>query len=133
MQSHGYRGEPYVKKFSLDAQQIFTQADRAKLKNPKALNEAGRFLEQNQFGLAVAATQAGMTGDTDQLRQLTEAQAMVVREYLVQNFRIDNTRIKTIGLGKARDAADGYKVEILVYPGSASVPRSKPRDSATGQ
>ena len=108
--------EPYVRKFSFDSQQIFAKPDAAKLKNPKPLNEAGQFLQENQFGLAVAATQGGMKGDTDQVRQLTEAQSMVVRDYLVQNFRFDDTRIKTIGLGKARDAGEVSKVEILVYP-----------------
>jgi hypothetical protein len=46
----------------------------------------------------------------------TEAQAMVIRNYLVQNFRLDDTRIKTMGRGKTDDAGDTGKVEILVYP-----------------
>ena len=43
---------------------------------------------------------------------------MVVRNYLVQNFRLDDTRIKTLGLGKTSDTDDNGKVEILVYPPS---------------
>ena len=42
--------------------------------------------------------------------------AMVVREYLVENFKFDDTRLKTTGLGKTADATNGGQVEILVYP-----------------
>ncbi len=45
---------------------------------------------------------AGMKGDTDKVRELTGAQALVVRDYLVQNFQIDDTRVKTMGLGSRR-------------------------------
>jgi hypothetical protein len=40
---------------------------------------------------------------------------MVVRDYLTQNFKLDDTRIKTIGLGKAGEGSDNGKVEILIY------------------
>jgi phospholipid/cholesterol/gamma-HCH transport system substrate-binding protein len=108
--------EPYSKRFSLDAGQVFDKPDTAKLKNKKSLAEAGQFLEQNKFGMAVVAARGGMTGDTDKVRESTEAQAMTVREYLVQNFRLDDTRIKIVGLGKAEAEGDGHKLEILVYP-----------------
>jgi hypothetical protein len=53
---------------------------------------------------------------------LTNAQALVVREYLVDNFRLDDTRIKTSGLGKADSENESNKLEVLVYPaGKASV------------
>jgi hypothetical protein len=38
-----------------------------------------------------------------------------VRDYLVGNFRLDDTRVKTIALGKTADAGDDGKVEIVVY------------------
>jgi outer membrane protein OmpA-like peptidoglycan-associated protein len=41
---------------------------------------------------------------------------MVVRDYLVKNFKVKDTPIKTIGLGKSDTVADGGSVEILVYP-----------------
>jgi len=82
----------------------------------EVLNEAGSFLENGQFGLAVVAASTGMKGDSDKNRRLTEAQTMVVRDYLVQNFRLDDTRIKTIGLGKVKAAGDTGGVEITVYP-----------------
>ena len=57
-----------------------------------------------------------MKGDTEKDRLLTEARSMVVRDYLVQNFKFDDTRVKTIGLGKSEMAGEGGKVEVLVYP-----------------
>jgi len=48
---------------------------------------------------------------------------MVVRDYLVQNFKLDDTRIKTIGQGKSADAnAAGGGVEILIYPAGTNPP-----------
>jgi phospholipid/cholesterol/gamma-HCH transport system substrate-binding protein len=114
--------EPVLKRFSLDAAQLFDKPDSSKLKNKKLLNEVGQFLEANKFGMVVVAARSGMTGDTDKIRELTDAQALVVREYLVNNFRLDDTRIKTIGLGKAESESDSEKLEVLVYPaGKASV------------
>jgi len=107
---------PALKTFAYQPKQIFDQPDSAKLKNRKVLNEAGSFLENGQFGLAVVAASTGMKGDSDKNRRLTEAQTMVVRDYLVQNFRLDDTRIKTIGLGKVKAAGDTGGVEITVYP-----------------
>jgi phospholipid/cholesterol/gamma-HCH transport system substrate-binding protein len=108
--------QPYSKKFSFDAGQLFDKPDTSKLKSKKSLNEAGQFLEENRFGMAVVAARGGVTGDTDKVKELTDAQALVVRDYLVQNFRVDDTRIKTIGLAKAQDAGESYKLEVLVYP-----------------
>ena len=104
------QGEP-VKTFDYDPARFFDKPDNAKLKNQKALNEVGKFLEGNKFGLAVVAASTDK-GDTDKSRVLTEARATVVREYLVNNFPMDDTRIKTLGLGKS---ADGSKLQILVY------------------
>lgn len=107
---------PYMRTFVYDSKQIFDKPDSAKLKNEKALNEVGSFLEKAKFGLAVVVASTGMKGDSDKDRQLTEAQSMVVRNYLADNFRTDDTRIKTIGLGKT--AEDSNKMEIIVYPGN---------------
>jgi len=50
-------------------------------------------VEQSEsLGLAVVAAYTDMKGDTDKDRVLTEARAMVVREYLVENFKFDDTR-----------------------------------------
>ncbi len=107
--------EPRIKEFDYDARKIFDKPDSANLKNKKALSEAGKFLEGNKFGLAVVAS-TETVGDTEKDRVLTQARAKVVRDYLAQNFRLDDTRIKTIGLGKSKEAGDSSKVQILIYP-----------------
>ncbi len=62
-----------------------------------------------------------MLGDSDKDRVLTQARAMVVRDYLANNFRLDDTRIKTIGLGKTKVPGDSSKVQILIYPVRSTV------------
>jgi phospholipid/cholesterol/gamma-HCH transport system substrate-binding protein len=106
---------PSVKTFSYEEKQIFDKPDTAKLRNETVLNEAGKYLEQTKFGLVVVASSVGMKGDSEKDRVLTEARAMVVRDYLVKNFKLDDTRIKTIGLGKTDTANGKRKVDILVY------------------
>ena len=103
-----------AKEFDYDAGEMFDKPDNAKLKNKKKLEEAGKYLEGNEFGLAVIAS-VETTGDTQEARTLTRARAKVVRDYLVQNFKLDDTRIKTIGLGKKQDAQESARVAILVY------------------
>ena len=104
-----------VKRFSWRAQDLFDKPDNAKLKNDKTLAQAGTYLQTNPFGLVVVAGYADMKGDTGAEKTLTEARAMVVRDYLVKNFRMDDTRVKTIGLGKSPEA-EASGVALLVYP-----------------
>ena len=76
-----------------------------------------------------------MKGDAEKQHQLTEARTMVVRKYLVDNFRLDDTRIKTRGLGKAQDADDPNDVgtlKILIFPQS-SKPPVVPNPASGGQ
>jgi outer membrane protein OmpA-like peptidoglycan-associated protein len=114
-----------AKTFEYDGKQIFDKPDSAKLKNEKVLNEAGTFLQGAPFSLAVVVTSTGMKGDADKQKQLSEARAAVVRDYLAKNFKFDDTRLKTLGLGKTTDAGDEGSVEILVYPGGAKTPAGK--------
>lgn len=102
--------------FTYNAAKLFDKPDSAELKDAKKLSAAGNFLQQDPFGLAVVAAYTGMKGDTDKDVPLTEARAYVVREYLVKNFRLDDTRIKTLGFGKSEKAGDAGEVEVLVYP-----------------
>src|SRR5215468_7578742 len=104
-----------AKEFDYDAREMFDKPNNAKLKNKKKLDEAGKYLEENEFGLAVIAS-SETTGDTQQVRTLTKARAKVVRDYLVQNFSLDDTRIKTIGIGKKQDAQESSRVAMLIYP-----------------
>jgi phospholipid/cholesterol/gamma-HCH transport system substrate-binding protein len=121
---------PPQKTFDYDGLAVFDKPDTAKLKDKKALADAGQYLQSNKFGLAVVVVSIGMKGETDKDRVLTEARASAVRDFLAQNFRLDDTRIRTIGLGKTDGTGDAGKVEILVYPGPAtdSVPARKPSE-----
>jgi len=53
---------PVSKEFAFEAKQIFDKPDTAKLKNPKILTQAGAFLDNNRFGLAVVARSHGHEG-----------------------------------------------------------------------
>jgi len=44
--------------------------------------------------------------------------------YLAENFRLDDTRIKTIGAGKTEQATDS-KIRIVVYPVGSTAPTSQ--------
>jgi phospholipid/cholesterol/gamma-HCH transport system substrate-binding protein len=114
------------KTFVFEAKRIFDKPDAAKLKDKKALDEVGHYLQSQKFGEVVITAAAGMKGDSKKDLIATEAQSMVIRNYLVQNFRLDDTRIKTMGLGKTEDAGDG-KIQILVYPGEATAGSSVQR------
>jgi phospholipid/cholesterol/gamma-HCH transport system substrate-binding protein len=104
------------KSFTFDSKQIFDKPDAAKLKDQKGLKEVGQYLQAQKFNEVVITAAASMKGDSEKDRVTTQAQAMVIRNYLVQNFRLDDTRIKTMGLGKTDDAGENGKIEILVYP-----------------
>jgi phospholipid/cholesterol/gamma-HCH transport system substrate-binding protein len=110
-----------TKSFAYDSKNIFDDADKSRLKNGKVLTETGQFLEHQAFGLAVIAASTGMKGDSQKDKLLTEAQALVVRDYLVKNFKFDDTHLKTIGLGKS-NAEDVNHVEILIYPQGIGAP-----------
>ncbi len=108
-----------LKTYKIDAKQIFDKQDTAKLKNQKSLAAVGDFLSSNDYGLAVIVAYTGMAGDTAKSLVLTQGRAMVVRVYLVENFSFDDTRVKTLGMGKRNDvspAAGWGAVEIILYP-----------------
>jgi phospholipid/cholesterol/gamma-HCH transport system substrate-binding protein len=110
-------GEP-VKTFEYDGRKLFNE--QAKLKDEKALKEAGEYLRSNPFGLAVVVASTGMKGETGKDRILSEGRAAVIRDYLAKNFPLDDTRIRTLGLGKTGDAGENGKAEILVYPATSA-------------
>src|SRR5271155_2694588 len=121
------QGAP-TKEFTYSTKQLFDKQDSAKLKNQKSLNAGGEFLANNQFGFAVVVASTGMEGDTQKDLVLTQARAMVVREYLVENFGFDDSQLKTLGLGKQPDANSGKdwgKVQILIYPNGTEIPPKK--------
>jgi phospholipid/cholesterol/gamma-HCH transport system substrate-binding protein len=121
------QGTP-IKTFTFPAKQLFDGRDSAKLKNQKVLDAGGAFLAANPFGVAVVAVSSGTEGDTQKDLVLSQARAMVVRSYLVDNFGFDDSQLKTIGLGKQTGAsidADGGSIQILIFPAGTQIPATK--------
>jgi phospholipid/cholesterol/gamma-HCH transport system substrate-binding protein len=117
-----------LKAFTYTAKQLFDARDSAKLNNQKSLNAGGEFLAENQFGLAVVVVSTGMEGDAHKNQVLTDARAMVVREYLVDNYGFDDSHLKTLGLGKqagASQEADWGSIQILIFPAGTEIPVNK--------
>jgi phospholipid/cholesterol/gamma-HCH transport system substrate-binding protein len=118
-------GATPIKTFTFTAKQLFDGRDSAKLKNQKALDAGGAFLAANPFGIAVIVVSAGSEGDTAKDLLLTQARAMVVRNYLVENFGFDDSQLKTLGLGKqtgTNNDADGGSIQILIFPAGTDIP-----------
>ena len=63
-----------------------------------------------------------MKGDSGKNKVLMQARTMVVREYLVQNFKLNDTRLVTIGMGESKEFGDSGKIEVLIYPVGATAP-----------
>ncbi|MGD0097477.1 MAG: MlaD family protein [Terracidiphilus sp.] len=116
------------KTFTYTAKQLFDGRDSAKIRDQKILKAAGDFLAQNQFGVAVVVVSNGMAGDTQKDLVLTEARAMVIREYLVENFGFDDSLLKTLGMGKQSGTnleADWGSIQILIYPAGTEISADK--------
>ena len=116
------------KSFTFTAKQLFDGRDSAKLKNQKSLKDGGNFLAQNQFGFAIVVVSNDMEGDTQKDLVLTESRAVVVREYLVENFGFDDSQLKTLGMGKQAGAnkdADWGSIQILIFPVGTLLPPEK--------
>jgi len=125
------QGTP-TKQFTYSAKQLFDKQDSARLKNQKSLTASGEFLANNHFGFAVVVASAGMEGDTQKDLVLSEARAMVVREYLVENFGFDDSQLRTLGIGK--QANEGFDpgwgtVQIFIYPAGTEIPPNKQMQS----
>ena len=122
------------KTFTYAGKQLFDGRDSARMKDQKTLNEAGDFLAQTEFGVAVVVVSTGMDGDSQKDLVLTEARAMVIREYLVENFGFDDIQLKTLGQGKQAGAnldADWGSIQILIYPAGTEIPAGKPAPAVT--
>jgi phospholipid/cholesterol/gamma-HCH transport system substrate-binding protein len=114
------------KTFTFDAKNLFEKPTTAKLKNAKSLNEAGQFLQAHKFDLVVIESAFGMKGDSEEQRVLTEARSYVVRRYLVDHFKLEDTRIKTIGLGKTETGGPDGTVELMVYGDTSVLAATEP-------
>jgi phospholipid/cholesterol/gamma-HCH transport system substrate-binding protein len=122
------------KTFTYTGKQIFDDRDSAKLKNQKTLKDAGDFLAQSQFGVAVVVVSTGMDGDNQKDLVLTEARAMVIREYLVENFGFDDSQLRIMGRGKQAGAnlnAEWGSIQILIYSTGTEIPAPAPAASSS--
>ena len=110
--------QPPLKKFVYYTNDLFSKPDKADLKKEKALNQVGDYLEKIPFSQAVVVAYTGLKGEQKENLTLTQAQAMVVRQYLAGKFKIDDARIKTKGMGAdaQTDMSKAGRVEIIVYP-----------------
>jgi phospholipid/cholesterol/gamma-HCH transport system substrate-binding protein len=118
------QGAP-AKTFTYAGRQVFDSRDSAKMKDQKVFKAAGDFLAQAPFGVAVVVVSTGMDGDTQKDLVLTEARAMVIREYLVENFGFDDSQLKTLGMGKQTGAnpdSDWGSIQILIFPAGTEIP-----------
>ena len=122
-----------IKDFTYQSKDLFDKQDSAKLRGQKALNAAGRFLAGNDFGVAVIEVSAGKIGSSESDLTLAQARAMVVRDYIVQHFGFDDTKLKTLSLGKQTgetSKADWGEIKILIYPAGTPIPADKSPDQA---
>jgi len=121
------QGTP-LKVFTFSAKDLFANHDSAKIKNQKSLKAGGDYLAQNEFGVAVVVVSTGTTGDGPKELVLSEARAMVIREYLVENFGFDDGRLKTLGMGKQAGEnvdADWGSIQLLIFPSGTEIPADK--------
>jgi phospholipid/cholesterol/gamma-HCH transport system substrate-binding protein len=113
-----------MKTFHYEVKKVFTDTEHAKLKDQKAFDDAGRFLERYPFGLAVVVARSGALGDKAALETLLPARAMVVRGYIVTHFKMDDARVKTMIVGKEPGAAsDTGAIDIMIYSTAVRPPR----------
>jgi len=64
---------------------------------------------------------------------LAEGRALVLRNYIVQHYGFDDTKLKTVSLGKQPDSSskDNWGlIRILVYPDGTPIPADKKPDTA---
>jgi phospholipid/cholesterol/gamma-HCH transport system substrate-binding protein len=122
-----------AKDFTFQAKDLFDKQDSAKLKGQKGLNAAGEYLAGNDFGVAVVEVSTGKIGSSDSDLTLAQGRAMVVRDYLVQHFGFDDTKLKTVALGKQtsdNSKANWGLIRVLVYPAGTPVPPAKSPDKS---
>jgi phospholipid/cholesterol/gamma-HCH transport system substrate-binding protein len=124
-----------AKSFTYSAKDIFDKQDSTKLKNKKSLDSCGDYLMHNPFSFAVIVATTGMEGDTRKDVVLSEVRALLIRDYLIENFSFDDTNLKTMGLGKHTNLTaekEWGTVQILIYPTGTNLPLHKDAVAKTG-
>jgi len=103
------------KRFDFNSSELFGKPDSLKLSKDKELSQAGDFLKSNSFDMAVVVASGG--GSKDDNATMAEARAFAVRKYLAEKFKIDESRLKTLG-GSAQASEPTGKISIVVYAGT---------------
>ena len=98
--------------FSYNPKQMFEGPDSAKLKSEKSLDQAGAYLQSQNSGVAIIEASAGPKGEAEEDKELSLSRADAVRRYLLDHYKLDDARLKIIGLGKTEGDAS---LRILVY------------------
>ncbi|MFC5862563.1 MlaD family protein [Acidicapsa dinghuensis] len=122
-----------VKEFDYDAKDLFDKQDTARLKGQKKLKDAGEYLAGNDFGVAVIEIAAGAKGSSDTDMTLAEGRALALRDYIVQHYGFDDTKLKTLSLGKqpGEVSKSGWgEIKILIYPVGTAMPPDKNPDKS---
>jgi outer membrane protein OmpA-like peptidoglycan-associated protein len=106
-----------LKAFTFPAGDLFEKPETVRLKGKKQLKAVAAFLESTGFSLVVVQAFSSHLGDREENRILTQAQAMVVRNYLADQFEFDDNKLKTMGMGEVAGAPAGspHWVAISVY------------------
>jgi phospholipid/cholesterol/gamma-HCH transport system substrate-binding protein len=122
-----------VKEFTFQAKDLFDKKDSAKLKGQKALKDAGEYLAGNDYGVAVIQVSTGASGSANTDYTLAQGRALVLRDYIVQHFGFDDTKLKTVALGKqvGESSKDDWGlIKVLIYPTGTPIPADKSPDTA---
>ena len=88
------------------------------------LDPIGQYLQSHPFALAIVVAYTDMRGDSGQDLKLSEARAYVLRKYIVDHFKLQDTLIRTKGLGKQESVGTRPEddMEVLVYATPPATP-----------
>jgi phospholipid/cholesterol/gamma-HCH transport system substrate-binding protein len=106
-----------LKTFTFPTGDLFEKPETVRLKGKKQLKAVAAFLESTPFSLVVVQAFSSLAGDREENRILTQAQAMAVRNHLADHSELEDTKLKTMGMGEVagRPAGGTHWVVISVY------------------
>jgi outer membrane protein OmpA-like peptidoglycan-associated protein len=93
-----------------------------KLKDTKRLTEVGTYLEMHPFGLVVIQSFTSHKGTEEANLLMTQAQAVVVRHFLTETFELDDTKLKTKGMGEVDATEPGRTHWVVISIYATAVP-----------
>ena len=106
---------PVKQRFEIPGAAVFKNKNNAYIKHGDSLDAVGAYLQSHPFSMVVVKAESGMEGNTDTQRTLTDARAYAARQWLVDHYPLDDTRIKTFGAGKTHNVPASGRLSILVY------------------